>query len=421
MTDSAATGLGAFGVRLADFGMVFRPEEQFCWAGVWRERMAAIVQEQVIAALRGISAPQGGDVVSAGWVGGVTIRDGHVMVTLEVPPELGPSLEPVRKAAEQAVHALPGVLTSQVVLTAHNKPGQSAAAPHSHSHSHSHSHAAPQGQAHGRPAQGMLELPGVKKIIAVASGKGGVGKSTTAANLALALSKLGLKVGLFDADIYGPSVPRLMGIPHAKPTGGDHGMEPLEAHGLKVMSIGFLVPEDSPVVWRGPMVMGALEQMLRDVNWGDLDVMVVDMPPGTGDTQLTMSQRVPLAGAVIVSTPQDIALLDARKGLSMFEKVKVPILGIIENMSYHVCSNCGHREDVFSHGGARRTAEELGTPFLGEIPLDIRIRETADSGTPIVVADPDGEHAKAYGAIAEALRQTLKVEKRKKPLFKFFG
>lgn len=390
--------------------------------------MAAVAQEHVVAALRGVKTPQGQDVVDAGWVGGVVIRDGHVMVTLEVPPELGPALEPVRKLAEQVVHGLPGVLTAQVVLTAHNKPGQSSApqqghshSGHAHGHAHGHSHGPASGQAAGRPAQGMLELPGVKKIVAVASGKGGVGKSTTAANLALALAKLGLKVGLFDADIYGPSVPRLMGIPHAKPVAAEQGgMEPLEAHGLKVMSIGFLVPEDSPVVWRGPMVMGALEQMLRDVNWGELDVMVVDMPPGTGDTQLTMSQRVPLAGAVIVSTPQDIALLDARKGLAMFEKVKVPILGIIENMSYHVCSNCGHREDVFSHGGAHRTADELGVPFLGEIPLDIRIRETADAGTPVVVADPDGPHAKAYGVIAESLRQTLKVEKRKKPLFKFF-
>ena len=261
--------------------------------------------------------------------------------------------------------------------------------------------AAPKPPRRDRPAAATrITLPGVKTILAVASGKGGVGKSTTAANLALAFARQGRKVALFDADIFGPSMPRMLGLAGQKPISDGKKVQPLENHGVKVMSIGFMIAEDNPIVWRGPMVMGALEQMLRDVVWGELDVMVIDMPPGTGDTQLTISQRVPLAGAVIVSTPQDIALLDARKGLNMFRKVEVPILGIIENMSYYVCRNCGHREHIFDHGGAHRTADELDAEFLGEIPLDVRIRETSDGGMPIVVADPDSPHAKAYLKIA---------------------
>jgi ATP-binding protein involved in chromosome partitioning len=250
-------------------------------------------------------------------------------------------------------------------------------------------------------------VPGVKHIVAVASGKGGVGKSTTATNLALALAAKGLKIGILDADIYGPSQPRMMGISGRPHSPDGKTLTPMENYGVKVMSMGFLVPEDTPMIWRGPMVMGALEQMLRDVAWGELDVLVVDMPPGTGDAQLTMAQRVPLAGAIIVSTPQDIALLDARKGLNMFRKVDVPVLGIIENMSYHVCRNCGHREDIFSHGGARKEAEKLGTEFLGELPLDIVIRETSDGGRPITVSEPSNEHAKAYRAIADRVWDKL--------------
>jgi ATP-binding protein involved in chromosome partitioning len=242
----------------------------------------------------------------------------------------------------------------------------------------------------------------VRAIVAVASGKGGVGKSTTAANLACALAGLGLTVGLLDADVYGPSMPRLLGI-SGKPRSDGKVIEPMRRHGIACMSMGFLVPEDTPMIWRGPMVQGALQQMLRDVSWGPLDIMIVDMPPGTGDAQLTMAQAVPLAGAVIVSTPQDIALLDARKGLNMFKKVEVPVLGIIENMSYFCCPNCGHRSEIFSHGGARREAQDLGTEFLGEIPLDIAIRETSDGGTPIVVADPASPHATAYRAIAQRI------------------
>ena len=343
-------------------------------------------RDDILTTLKTIDSGTGGlDIVARNWVADVLTKDGHVTVTLEVPPTLGPKLEPVRQAAEKAVHAMPGVMSATVVLTAAR-----AAQP-------------PQAKGGAPKGTGHIELTGVKHIVAVASGKGGVGKSTTATNLAVALAKLGRKVAIFDADIFGPSQPRLLGLAKMKPNSDGEKVQPLEAHGVKVMSIGFMIAEDNPIVWRGPMVMGALEQMLRDVDWGELDVMIVDMPPGTGDTQLTMSQRVPLAGAVIVSTPQDIALLDARKGLNMFRKVEVPILGLIENMSYHICTNCGHREDIFSHGGAHRTADELGADFLGEIPLDLKIRVTSDGGTPIVASDPDSPHSKAYISIAEKI------------------
>ncbi len=259
----------------------------------------------------------------------------------------------------------------------------------------------------GTAAQASRWCRASRAIIAVASGKGGVGKSTTAVNLALALAAIGRTVGVLDADIYGPSMPRMLGI-SGKPRMADaKRLEPMSNYGIKCMSIGFLVAEDTPMIWRGPMVMSALQQMLRDVDWGTLDVMVVDMPPGTGDAQLTMAQQVPLAGAVIVSTPQDIALLDARKGLNMFRKVDVPVLGIVENMSYFLCPHCGERSEIFSHGGARREAERLGVEFLGELPLDMAIRETSDSGRPIVVSDPDSPHAKVYRAIAERIWEKL--------------
>ena len=249
--------------------------------------------------------------------------------------------------------------------------------------------------------------PNVKHIVAVASGKGGVGKSTTAINLAISFASIGLSVGILDADIYGPSLPRMMGI-NEKPTSIDGKiLEPIEKYNIKCMSIGFLVPEDSPTIWRGPMVMSALEQMLRDVNWGSLDIMVVDMPPGTGDAQLTMSQRVPLAGAVIVSTPQDIALLDARKGLNMFRKVDVPVLGIIENMSMFICPNCGETSNIFGHGGAKQEANDLAVDFLGEVPLHMDIRETSDAGTPVALKSPVGEHAVIYKSIASTIWSKL--------------
>jgi len=361
--------------------------------------MAQVTEAQILDALRAVRDPdQDQDIISLGIVTGLVIKDGNIGFAIEVDPKRGPHLEPMRKAAEDAVDKVPGVLSVTAVLTAHSGGGGKTAP-------------APQQQApqKARPqvqssTGGARELaPGVKAIVAVASGKGGVGKSTTAINLAMALSASGLTVGILDADIYGPSLPRMMGISD-KPTSEDGRiLIPLEKHGVKCMSIGFLVPEDSPTIWRGPMVMSALEQMLRDVAWGELDVMIVDMPPGTGDAQLTMSQRVPLAGAVIVSTPQDIALLDARKGLNMFRKVDVPVLGIIENMSTFICPHCGGQSDIFGHGGARAEAAALGVDFLGEVPLHMEIRKTSDAGTPIVVSTPDGPHALAYRGIADAV------------------
>jgi ATP-binding protein involved in chromosome partitioning len=352
---------------------------------------SAVGEQQILDALRGVrDVERGGDVVSLGMVSGLAVRDGHVAFALEVEPARAAGLETLRKAAEEAVDALPGVLSVSAVLTAQK------AAPAARGQGHGHAHG-PGPQA-GIPAKKLV--PGVKTIVAVASGKGGVGKSTTAVNLALGLAANGLKVGILDADIYGPSMPRMLGI-SGKPDSRDGRiLEPMQNYGVKCMSMGFLVAEDTPMIWRGPMVMSALNQMLRDVNWGALDILVVDLPPGTGDAQLTMAQQVPLSGAVIVSTPQDIALLDARKGLNMFRKVDVPVLGIVENMSYFSCPNCGHRSEIFSHGGARREAERLGVEFLCEVPLDIAIRETSDAGTPIVVAQPDSEHAKAYRLLA---------------------
>ncbi len=345
-------------------------------------RVTQVTKDHLIDARMTVDSGTGGlDVTARGWVQDIVIKDGHVAFALEVPPDLGPKLEPVRAQAEKAVYDLPGVLSATVVLTAEKKAAQSP-------------------QPNSGSGREQLALPGIKSIVAIASGKGGVGKSTTAVNVAVALAKLGKRVALFDADIFGPSMPRMLGLAGQKPHSDGTKVHPLENHGVKVMSIGFMVAEDNPVVWRSPMVMGALEQMLKDVDWGDIDIMVVDMPPGTGDTQLTMSQRVPLAGAVIVSTPQDIALLDARKGLNMFRKVEVPILGMIENMSHYICPSCGHREDIFSTGGAEKTAKELETDFLGDLPLDLKIRETSDAGTPIVSADPDSPHAKAYLDIA---------------------
>ncbi len=355
--------------------------------------MAEVTEREVLAALRQIRDPaRGGDVVSLGMISGVVVRDGNVGFAIEVEPERGPRLEPLRKAAEAAVEALPGVVSVTAVLTAeaHPRPG-----------------AAPRPQApQPAAARGGL-VPGVKAIVAVASGKGGVGKSTVAANLALALHANGLAVGVLDADIYGPSMPRMLGI-SGRPSSADGKiLRPMQNYGLKCMSIGFLVPEDTAMIWRGPMVMSALQQMLRDVDWGELDIMIVDMPPGTGDAQLTMAQQVALAGAVIVSTPQDIALIDARRGLSMFNKVNVPVLGIIENMSYFLCPHCGERSEIFSHGGARREAERLGTEFLGEVPLDLAIRETSDGGQPVTVSQPDSAHALLFRQIAARLWQKL--------------
>ncbi len=364
--------------------------------------MAQVTERDVMAALSGVTDPdRGSDVASLGMVSGLVIKDGNVGFALEVAPERGPALEPLRQAAEKAVFDLPGVNSATVVLTAHSKPSAAPAAPPPPQAQAQRAQVRGQQQGSGR---GQSPLPdGVKAVVAVASGKGGVGKSTTAVNLALALSASGLKVGILDADIYGPSLPRMMGITE-RPTSPDgKTLLPMERYGIECMSIGFLVPEDTPTIWRGPMVMSALEQMMRDVAWSELDVMVVDMPPGTGDAQLTMSQRVPLAGAVIVSTPQDIALLDARKGLNMFRKVDVPVLGIVENMSLFICPHCGGESHIFGHGGAKAEADTLGVDFLGEVPLHMSIRETSDGGTPIVATDPEGPYALAYKGIAEKI------------------
>ncbi len=343
--------------------------------------MAKVSEAAVRAALATVRDPATGrDVVSLGWVGGLDIRDGLVRLTLEVPRERAASLEPVRRAAEAAVQALPGVLNASAILTAHRP----AAAP-------------AQGAAQQQKPTQLLS--NARAIVAVASGKGGVGKSTTSVNLAIALAQEGLAVGLLDADIYGPSLPRMLGI-RGRPLASGNLIQPMEKWGLRVMSIGFLVEEETPMIWRGPMVMGALEQMMGQVDWGPLDIMVVDMPPGTGDAQLTMAQRVPLTGAVIVSTPQDVALIDARRGIAMFARTNVPVLGLIENMSFFCCPNCGHRSDIFGHGGARREAERLGTEFLGEIPIALDIRTTSDEGTPITATLPDGAEARLYRAIA---------------------
>ena len=363
--------------------------------------MPQVSEQAILDALRVVIEPESGqDIVSLGMVTGLVTKDGNIGFAIEVDPRRGATLEPLRKQAEDLVHGLEGVLSVTAVLTAHSdSPRAARKAP------------APEGGPAARQARaldaGNAMVPGVGAIVAVASGKGGVGKSTMATNLALALATQGLRVGILDADIYGPSQPRMMGISGRPSSADGKVLNPLENFGVKCMSMGFLVAEDTPMIWRGPMVQSAIQQMLRDVAWGELDVLVVDMPPGTGDAQLTMAQQVPLAGAVIVSTPQDIALLDARKGLNMFRKVDVPVLGIIENMSYFACPNCGHVSHIFDHGGARREAEKLGMEFLGEIPLDLVIRETSDGGQPIVVSKPDSDHAKAYNAIGQRIWEKL--------------
>jgi ATP-binding protein involved in chromosome partitioning len=365
--------------------------------------MPAATRDDVLKALSRVTDPASGkNVIEADLIQGLVLRDGHVGFSIEVPASLGPSAEPLRQAAEDAVVALPGVLSVTAVLTAHSETASARPAP-----------ASPARQGHAHPPQ-PAGIAGVAAVIAVASGKGGVGKSTVAVNLALGLSKLGLKVGLLDADIYGPSVPRMLDIKN-KPQSDGHKIVPIEKFGIKAMSIGFLVAEDSAMIWRGPMVQSALTQMMNDVAWAPLDVLVIDMPPGTGDAQLTIAQRVPLKGAVIVSTPQDIALIDARKGIAMFEKTQVPILGLVENMSMFVCENCGHETHIFGHGGARAEAEKLKAPFLGEIPLVPRIRETSDSGAPVVASHPDSAEAKAFLAIAQEVAQKIAAPSRKAP------
>ncbi|WP_375593080.1 iron-sulfur cluster carrier protein ApbC [Algihabitans albus] len=372
--------------------------------------MSRITEDQVLEALRQVLDPdRGADIVGLGMIQGLVVKDGNVGFAIEVDPKRGARLEPLRKAAEAAVDKLDGVLSVTAVLTAEAgggaKGGNGTATTAATAPTAQPSSSPRPSQASGGAARALV--PGVKHIVAVASGKGGVGKSTTAVNLTLALAAQGLKIGILDADIYGPSQPRMMGIAGRPNSPDGKTLTPLENYGVKVMSMGFLVAEDTPMIWRGPMVQSALQQMLRDVDWGELDVLVVDMPPGTGDAQLTMAQQVPLSGAVIVSTPQDIALLDARKGLNMFRKVDVPVLGIVENMSLYICPSCGHEAHIFGHGGAKREAEKLGMEFLGELPLTIEIRETSDGGQPIVVSHPDSAYAESYLAIARRVWEKL--------------
>ena len=360
----------------------------------------ALSQNTVLDVLRQVIDPaRGKDVVTLGMVSGLAIQDGVVSFALEVAPpgsndKAARDNEALRTAASVAVSRVAGVRKVNAVLTA----------------------ARPAPAAGGPQPVAPADLPGVRTILAVASGKGGVGKSTTAVNLALALAGEGLRVGLLDADVYGPSIPRMLGLEGQRAEAEQRSLLPMEAFGLRAMSMGFLVPGDTPMVWRGPMVTSALQQMLRTVRWGELDVLVIDFPPGTGDAHLTLAQTVPITGAVIVSTPQDVALIDARKGVKMFEKVNVPVLGIVENMSYFLCPHCGERSEIFGHGGARREAEQTGAPFLGEIPLDVRIRETSDAGTPIVHAEPGGPQAQVYRTLARMVLTNLQAVRSSGPV-----
>ena len=366
----------------------------------------SVTQQEVLDALANVRSPRGLALTSAGVLSSIAINDGKVFFSINVDAAEVPAWESVRAQAESAVRGLAGVTTAMIALTAERKPGAPAprggekGIPPASSHRPPHSGA-------GSPMARQAEIPGIAAVIAVASGKGGVGKSTTAINLAIGLRDLSLRVGLMDADIYGPSVPRLTAIREKPEVNAERKMIPILRFGLAIMSIGFLVEEDTAMIWRGPMVMSAITQMLREVAWGKLDVLVVDMPPGTGDAQLSLAQNVPLKGAVIVSTPQDLSLIDARRGIAMFKKVNVPVLGIVENMSYFQCPHCGTRADIFGHGGARHEAERLKVPFLGEIPLHMTIRETSDSGSPVMVSAPDGPHAAAYRAIAAKVRDQL--------------
>ena len=364
-----------------------------------------VTRDDILRALEAVKLPDGKSLPSSGRLTEIVANNGKVIFSIMVDPSEVNTLEAARASAEQIVKRLPGVTGALVGLTA-DKPAGAAPGP------------TPMRSGPKNPPAATSKLagiPGVKHIIAVASGKGGVGKSTTSCNLALGLAALGLKVGILDADIYGPSQPKLFGLRGKPRVTPERKMEPLERYGVKVMSIGFLVDEETAMIWRGPMVMSALTQMLREVAWGDLDVLVVDMPPGTGDAQLTMAQQTPLAGAVIVSTPQDLALLDARRGVAMFRKVNVPVLGVIENMANFCCPNCGHVSPIFGHGGARAEAEKTGVPFLGEIPLHMDIRETSDEGRPVVATAPEGAHSQAYLAIARKVWDALETGGASKP------
>jgi ATP-binding protein involved in chromosome partitioning len=353
---------------------------------------AELTEERVLETLKTVRFPGlSRDIVSFGFVKDLTVGGGNVSFRLEITTESPKAAEEIRRDATEKLRSLPGV--QAVTIKVDVKP-PSAAAPRS-----------------GAPPQaaGPSILPEVRYKIAVASGKGGVGKSTVAANLALALERLGHRVGLMDSDIYGPSQQMMMGIEEKPHVNESNQIVPIERHGVKVMSLGFLMDVDQPVIWRGPMVMKAVEQFLQDVAWGSLDFLVIDLPPGTGDAQLTLTQKIQLSGAVIVTTPQDVSLIDARKGLAMFQKVNVPVLGIVENMSYFICPGCGRREEIFKHGGGERTARQLQVPFLGEIPLDPRVTAGGDSGRPIVAGEPKSAVAEAYMRIAESVAKSVGV------------
>jgi ATP-binding protein involved in chromosome partitioning len=371
----------------------------------------AVAEIEIKRALEKVALPDGTSLAASDRLTSIVAKDGKVIFAIAINAAEANTFETIRLAAERAVRALPGVTQVLVGLTAEKPAGAAARAPAQAAGQETRLREAKPSPASTKSAG----IPGVKHIIAVASGKGGVGKSTTACNLALGLVALGLKVGMLDADIYGPSQPKLFGITGKPSIDAQRKMVPHERYGVKVMSIGFLVDETQAMIWRGPMVMSALGQMLRDVAWGELDVLVVDMPPGTGDAQLTLAQQTPLAGAVIVSTPQDLALLDARRGVAMFNKVSVPVFGIVENMSTFACPNCGHVSPIFGHGGARHEAEKLGVPFLGEIPLHMEIRETSDDGLPVMATNAKGAHAQAYLAIAQRVAEALKTGSVSRP------
>jgi ATP-binding protein involved in chromosome partitioning len=373
----------------------------------------SLSREHILERLRRVKGPDlESNIVELGLVSEVFVKDGRVSFSITVPAKRGAELEPLRQAAEKIVREIDGVSHVTAVLTAERARGAGGQAPESERVREARARAAAQAPPPPHAAPGsrqITQVAGVRHLIAVASGKGGVGKSTTAVNLALGLQALGLKAGILDADIYGPSQPRLLGLTGRPQVAEGKTLRPMEGFGLKAMSMGFLVDEATPVIWRGPMVVSALTQMLRDVAWGDLDVLVIDMPPGTGDVQLTMAQQVPLSGAIIVSTPQDLALIDARKGLNMFRKVDVPVLGIVENMSTFVCPRCGERSDIFGHGGAEREADRLGIAFLGGVPLHMEIREKSDAGQPIVASSPDGVYAQIYRDIAAKAWEQLEM------------
>ena len=391
-----------------------------------RREKAMVGENEVLDALAGIVGPDGRSAVSrSNGIVGLTIRNDKVYLALSGNPRLVQAMETMRTEAEAAIKALPGVAAAIVSLTAERGPGTAGGLPgqgqaaqgqagqsRADNGRAGHSH----GQAPGmqpRPAAPRnLAIPGIERIVAVASGKGGVGKSTTAVNLALALAATGWRIGILDADIYGPSLPRLLGL-DAKPEREGKMLKPLHAFGIKAMSVGFLVPEREAMIWRGPMVSSAINMLLREVEWGELDCLIVDMPPGTGDAQLSLAQGVPMTGAVIVSTPQDLALIDARRGVAMFEKTGVPVLGLIENMSTFICPHCGGRSDIFAHGGARREADHLGVPFLGEVPLTMAIREQADAGRPTAAVAAASEPGQVYRAIAEKVRAALEAGRRR--------